>query len=236
MKKISNWAKKHKWQSWLLIAAIHVFLVYLAIYSSILLYLEDIVLPTSLFYLFLTIGGAAYLVYPIKGIKKGLFKSSFEKRKGLEFTIIISSFCMIFLMFNQLAHVNHQETRRPSQSEARTVILVPEAKKSTTNEVKKWLKKRHQKRVKRIKKLWQKSSNREQGLLIFSTLFLIFLAAIGVSFLGCSIGCNGLGALGFAIMLIKWTAIIFGLTAIIRNIVRKRKKPESPPPVSEDYP
>lgn len=228
MKQLSFWAKNNRYLSWVLIAALHVFLIYLAVYASVVLFLEDIVLPFNIWYASLGIAIAIYFFYPIKNVQKGWFKPTFFKRKGLDFTIVLASFFMILTLFNQLTLVNHQESRIPAtEAQAQNVILAPKAEKEVkNNRVKRWLKKRHQKRAERIKKHWEKFTDGQKVGLIILTLLVGLIAAYGVALLGCSLACSGSEVLGNIVFIGGWAAILIGVIVIIRNILKHKSTPE----------
>jgi hypothetical protein len=225
MKNLSLWAKNHKWQSWIIIAISHVLLFYLAVYMSAILFLEGIVLPASVWYISLGAGIIAYFFYPIRNSKMTLLKNSYKTRKRLEGVVLITGVLMTLTLFSQLTIVNHEEASTSiTNPYARNVVLVPNTKKGgVKTRVKRWIKKRHNKRVSRLQK---KSRQYNTVVKVMFSLLTLLVASLLVGFcmnLGCSLSCSGAVFLG---NLLYFGAIVIGILAIVL-LVKIWRKPKS---------
>ncbi|MGB0862292.1 MAG: hypothetical protein ACPGXZ_05205 [Saprospiraceae bacterium] len=214
MKNLSLWAKKHKWQSWIIIAVSQMLLFYWAIYMSAILFLEGIVLPASVWYISLGAGIIAYFFYPIRNSKMTLLKNSYKTRKRLEGIVLIAGIFMTLTLFSQLTMVNDEEANTSiTNPYARNVVLVPNTKKGgIKTRIKRWIKKRHSKRVDRLQK---KSRQHNTPVKVMFSLLTLLVASLLIAFcidLGCSLSCSGAVFLG---NLLYFGAIVIGILAIV---------------------
>ena len=100
MKKLSVWAKDHKWSARFIIVASFIVLNILGIITGVLLSSIGISIPIAVMLFFACAYGAAFIAYPSRSLKgKKLNAAAFYVRqKSCDLILAGSTFCMIVYM------------------------------------------------------------------------------------------------------------------------------------------
>ena len=101
MKHLSIWATRNRTKAQIILVFVNILLVALAILLGYLLNDTGIKLPRWSMYVFLVIIADSFLFYPIRHVKKGIFKNTYRKRKSLEFIFLFFSFLTITFAVNR---------------------------------------------------------------------------------------------------------------------------------------
>lgn len=243
MKKISYWAKAHKWRSWVIIIAAFSVLNTLGIVTGILLQQLEISVSVILVFISLFLYLAALIAYPSKSEKgKTLSRAAFYiKQKSCDFILVASTFGMIIYLSNHpdrlfqsyptISAAMKTEPSLPKDSLAKGYKSIKDfsaSMKDVNGNQLKWKerKKLLKEQIRDIKKSNGLTNGAKIGLIILSVLVAIGLIAL-VAALACDLSCSGSDAAA-AIVGIGGTAlVIFLLVLVIRNINKKKKKETS---------
>lgn len=218
MKKISLWAKHHKWTSRILI----VFILYplLNITGWMLgemFFLEGFLVPVNYGYI-LSLFFIALLFYYPTG-----FRNNYSRRKLFDFLLIATTFLFVFLSANNAGRLT-PETSLASTAHASLISansLDPSPGSST---IKKNEKKTLKKFIKNLRKKYKQASPATKGLLIFLTILVALGLAVGVASLSCSLACGGSEGLAYVVLFLGLGGIVFGAIAVIKRITKGKKK------------
>lgn len=232
MKKISFWAKQNPRVAVIFIVLLHIILAFLALYIGNALYKNNVILP------FFT----AVLALPLLAIialKYSAYRHIYSKRKLMEFSFFVICFFAVAVLANRLNVVS------PSPVYASSLGLkFSKDKKPTAGQILESLKYRDKSTLTRAEKrilktefktqfkkhLFAKLSGDKEASKRTWLIILAIVAALGVTVLlgalSCSIACGGADAAAVIVGVLGLAGIIWGTTAIIRNI--KRKHPRTP--------
>src|SRR5687768_5763666 len=103
MKKISFWSKNNPVKARIIIGISHLLIIMIAIFLGINSYVEDVRFSKTGLLLLATVFMVAYLLYPRKGIKEGLFKYSYRRRVKHDIVMLISFTFVLVIGVNQFA-------------------------------------------------------------------------------------------------------------------------------------
>jgi hypothetical protein len=242
MKKISLWGKNNPWKARIIIAVSHLLLTGMAIGLGIQSYLDDVRVSREMIEAFIIIFILAYFLYPIRGMKKGIFTHTYIRQKKHDFILAFSTFLFIGGATNQYAyeplavsdaqlHVVPVVYRLKEQQKAPSSIA---AKKDFRMALKSYVKdiKLQVKEMKRKKNngLSLPEGNYSKGglvaakvLLFLLTLSLAFFLFVGVASLACTLSCNGQEGAAVLVFIGGLSLIIFLMIISIRGIVRMGK-------------
>jgi hypothetical protein len=233
MKKISFWASKHIIASRLVITLIHVSLFILCDQLAHLFSLQNIMLPSSLLPIAISLLVAIVLVY--RSTTRGA--AGYYKRKGLEMlTALITCLAIITGLNNNAFLVNQEQSGYAATIETSSAAnsatsmakpSKPESRLSARAQIKEL-----KTQLKTFKRSLRHKSDTSDG-----NIFLIILMSVGLTFLlallSCSISCGGAEVLALLVFLVGLGAIIFLCISLINNEKRKKKKKETTPPVTQ---
>ena len=245
MKKISAWAKDHKWSARFLIIASIIVLNILGVITGVLLSSLGISIPVTVMLFFACAYGAGFIAYPFRSLKgKRLNATAFYfRQKTCDLLLAGSTFCMIVYLGNHPGRLFQYDTvfnaaiasspSLPKDSTVKTyksLTAFSAAMKDENGKLLKWKerKKLLKEQVRAIKNSTEPSKGGKTGLIILSVLVAIGLIYL-VAALACNISCGGSDA-GAVIVAIGGTAlIIWLLLVVIRKINgKKRKKMKEP--------
>ncbi|HET6994928.1 MAG TPA: hypothetical protein VFI06_08090 [Chitinophagaceae bacterium] len=237
MKKISLWARHHRFIAIISIAIIKLLLAFIAAYLGLLLLGMNIRLPFTVFFFALLLLIIAAIAYPSKHITRFTKKQFYVRQKTCDFIIAACSFVMIGtwvntnlpVTINTAAAATTATTITPTAEEILASLQYRD-KSTLTRQEKRILKAefKNQLKVYTVAKLkGQKNDAAKAGLII-----LTIVAALGllylVAALACSLSCNGSDAAAVIVGLLGLALVIWGTIAVIKRITRKPKKEQEP--------
>lgn len=234
MKKLAYWSKKNPIKAMIIIGLSHVLLVIIGIAMGIRTYLDEFPIPDGFLLLMVILFFTAYLFYPIRGLKTGIWKYSFSRRVKHDFILVMASTCVLAAGINNFAFQPLQnQVSQPQVS----LMIVPE-NIGGSGLVKKELRKSILSKIKQMRtdikqtlKLMktdvQKGNGQKAGLKILLILLTVLVAAAlwySVAALSCQISCSGNEGLATVVLLGGTTAILALTILVIVKIVRIGKK------------
>jgi hypothetical protein len=240
MRKISLWAKHHRFEAIAFIVIIKLLLAVIAFYLGSLLLELKFYIPFSVFIIALTVLITAALLYPSRRLSRLSKKKFYIRQKSCDFLIATCSFVMIGTLVNNNlpvpgATISSASTVTTSTTPTAEEILASlqyRDKSSLTKQEKRILKEEFKKQLNLFAKA-KIAGNKKDGanalwiiLTIIAALGLLYLVAA----LACSIACNGSDAAAIIVAVLGAAAVIWGAIAVIKRISRgpKNKKVDSP--------
>ena len=237
MKQISYWAKKHVWQTRLLIIGIYVLLNVIGIFTGKLLKEINIIIPQVYFTAFIICTIALWIWYPDKNAKKRISSSVLYARKKLfDFSLGTVTFLMIIYSGNNWEHLfiksqsanatNIFNTNKDSAIYNIPIIknFIASIKAMDVDKIGQREKLRIIKKQIKTIKSDKETSKGDKTLLIILSILVALALLIGLAALSCSIACSSSGALAIIVALGGTFLIIFFLVRIIKNINNPREK------------
>ncbi len=241
MKQISHWAKAHPIQSRWLIAASHILLSFLAVFSASLLYLNETIVPSWIIIFFAQVFFLAFFFYPKRSALKGWYKYSYARQKTHDFTLILS--CFLVLLLGVLSDLNQnnsslQETKVRAQLINYTSGLDYTTSAKKTKKIGAWkqfrqVRKQFKQELRQLKKTFKKQEESQRNWIKVLLTLLTIAVATGlillVAALSCSLSCNGMDGLGIMVLIVGWGAVIWlGILAIKKIVNKDWSKPKVP--------
>ena len=241
MKDISRWAKKHIWQSRLIIILIYVLLNAIGIFTGELLNELHVVIPELYLIVCIIFTITLWILYPSRQNTKARITTSalYVRRKLFDFSLGTVTFLMIIYAGNNWQHLFTKSESvqasniihlskdsaiydNPLIKNFISLIKGMDAHKLTQREKLRLLKDQ----IKTIKHDKDTSSTEKTLLIILSVIIALGLL-IGLAGLSCSISCSGSEGLALVVGLGGTFLIIFLLVRIIKHISDpSRKKKE----------
>ena len=218
MKKLSIWGKNNPRKARIIIALSHVLLVVSAFFLGLLTFVYDLALPIWLPIVLAHLFFVAYLLYPDKQAKKGVFAHSYLRQKTTDFVLTITYILAIAAGLNQWAFA---PTSGTIPVEAKGILMAQKIKpteeaaghkkskfsalKTPFQELKSQLKTLRDE----FKAAGDKEGAKGTKILLF---LLTFVVALGLAWLvaalACNISCSGQEGLA-------WVALILGLAGVV---------------------
>lgn len=240
MKRISFWAKTHKWSARIVIIVSYILLTAIALLIGKLLAGMDIFISAVAVFGFTSAYICAAILYPSKENKRsGKNASSFYlKQKSCDLLLAASTFCMIIFignrpesLFQKYSSLNATVITDPSMlkdSSSKSYKSISDFNKSMEDEngnLLKWKerKKLLKQQVKEIKKANDLSSGEKTLLVVLSALVAAGLLIL-VASASCSLSCNGSEGAAALVAIGGTAAVIVLLVIVIRAIYGKKKK------------
>jgi len=231
MRKISFWAARHAKIALTLAVVIKIILLFLACYTGIALYKQQIILPANSIYLTtLLILVLVIAIYPFQKNRSIAISKYYVRQKICDFVLPILSFVVITTMVN-----NVDTSRFSSVAFGSDIVHTPTAqeilssgktKGSFSKKEKRILKKEFFKQLKVYAAAKLRGDEKTSGEAWKITLAII--AAVGLSLLlagiVCSLACSGADALAVLVGVAGVAVIIWGLTALIKRIKKGPKE------------
>ncbi len=240
MKKISAWAKDHKWSARLLIILSFFVLNALGIAAGVLLSSLGISVPLWILVFFGCLYAAGFIGYPSRSIKKKWGTRSYARQKSCDLLLAGSTFFMIVCLANHpdrlfryggsLNAAVASSSSLPGDSSIKTYKSIPAFIASMKDEKGNTLKWKERKKllreqVKAIKRSTEPSEGGKIALIILSVIGALLLI-YAIAALACTLSCGGSDALAI-IVAIGGTALVVWLTiVVIKSITGKKKKKE----------
>lgn len=238
MKKISFWAREHKWLSRILIVLGFVALNATGIVTGILLKDIGVVLSSIVFLLFIIFYLFGILIYPLRSqTRRSAGNRFYKKQKTADVILAASAFFMIVYLSNRPDSLFRFETLRsmgaissslPKDSTATTyksITAFSASLKDKDGKILKWKEKKKllKEQVRGIKKAKDVSEGGKVGLIILSVVVALGLVYL-LGALSCSLSCNGSDAAALLVGVGGLALIIFLLVITIKAINHKNKK------------
>ncbi|MEO7393358.1 MAG: hypothetical protein ABIU11_00370 [Chitinophagaceae bacterium] len=247
MKKISIWAKNHKWSARILIVLSFGILTIAGITTGILLDSLNITIPAAVLTISFLIYFSGIIFYPSKLERKKINVILFyKKQKTCDFILAASTFFMLICISNgrfrsiqyfsplQAATASKPITPADSTVKAyKSIAAFSASLKNETGKVLKWKEKKKllKEQVRAIKKSGELSQGAKVALIILSVIVALGLLYL-VAALSCSISCGGSEAAAILVGAGGAVLVTFLLIITIRAILGKKKKkdiiPEEP--------
>jgi len=244
MKKISRWAKDHKWSARYIIIISHLILATLAVVTGVLLSSLNIAVSLSVLLFFIALYGIAFVLYPSRNKKKGFSDGNFYiRQKSCDFLLAASTFFMFVYMGNHpdrlfqygspLNATVVNNSSLPGDSAVRSYKTIAAFSAAMKNENGNTLRFKERKKllkaqIKGIRKSDELSRGAKVALIVLSAIVALFLL-YGVAALACSLSCNGSGAAALIVGIGGGALVIWLLFITIRSIMGgKRKNREEP--------
>lgn len=252
MKKISYWAKTHKWPARIIIVVSFIVLNALGIFIGILLNDLNISLSFISLLCFCFLYALGVFMYPSKREKgqKLSFAVFYIRQKSCDFILAASAFGMfiylgnhpekIFQGYSSLGATIEMNTSLPKDSLSKGYKKISEfsasLKDKDGNQLKwKERKKLLKEQIKGIKKSNDLSKGNKPLLIILSVIVALGLLTL-VASLACDLSCNGSDFLAAVVGLGGTALIIILFLAVLRSIQGKKKKKKAstnPQPVTQ---
>jgi hypothetical protein len=239
MRKISIWAKWHKWPARLLLVLSILLLNITGIVTGLMLNKLGLLLPASIFFLFLLLYFAAFILYPSRSQRKKLQPAVFYRRqKTCDMLLAAAAFCMFICISNDADPVKTWFSNFPAaaastplavtDSSLKTVKPIAAFVNSLKDENGKLLKWKERKKllkeqVRAIKNSGEMSKGEKTLLIILCVVVALGLLFL-VAGLACNLSCSGSDGAALLVGLGGSALIIFLAIIAIKAITGKRKK------------
>lgn len=223
LRKLSFWAKDHKWQSWFIIAIIHFFLVVSAVFLANAAFFTG--LSLNLYSLFVLIGiiVITFAIYPKKNTKSYTFKN----RKRADFALLTSGFLLVFSLFNVMVSEYEQKTTTTNPNAIQTILKpIPSnfGNESRLAKIRKRVKRKAYQKTQKLKVLWETKNEISKAFLITLALATTIFLGLLVTYLGAGLGSSGSTAAITLIFILGYGGIIVAAFFAIREVLRGRTK------------
>lgn len=240
MRKISFWAKNHKWPSRIIIVTSFIALNVLGIITGDLLNQLHISIPIGMMLGFMGVFLMAMIAYPAKRSKRIKLNPAafYLRQKTCDFILAATTFCMLLYLGNHpdrlfqfspsLNAAIKTESSLPGDSLTKSYRSIKEftvlMKDENRNDLKwKERKKLLKEQIKGIKKANELSDGEKTLLVVLSILVALGLIGL-ITALACNLSCSGSDAAAVLVGIGGTAVIVYLLVITIRSIYGKRKK------------
>ena len=238
MRKISLWAKYHRFEAVVSIVAIKIALAVIAFYIGSALLKMNFHIPVAVCIIALIVLVVAAWIYPSRRLTHFSKKQFYLRQKSCDFIIGACSFAMIGSLVNNnlpmpgaVSFASNVITITTPTAEEILASLQYRDKSSLTRQEKRILKEEFKKQIKiyAVAKVTGNKDNASKAVFIILTI----IAAIGLltllAALACSLSCNGSDAAAVIVGILGAAAIIWGTIVLVNRISRgPKKKTENP--------
>ncbi|MEM6964307.1 MAG: hypothetical protein AAF573_06050 [Bacteroidota bacterium] len=228
MKKITYWANENRKLSILILIILHFITFWIYYFLGAYLYLENVMLHPVWNLVSVLLFFVALLFYPIKNVRRGVFKDSFFRRKVWQSVAILSIAMMVTVFGNHRAKIHLGYEVPFAQPTALDIDKRSSAEKELSKKEKRSLKRQLRKKIRKgiwkLRKYKKAISKGQRTALEILTILIAFGLLILILVLSCHIACAG--SEGFALMFLigGWILTIFGTVVIFRILKRKTIK------------
>jgi len=240
MRKISYWAKRNPWKARIIIIVSHILLLLLAWYTGSALYAFKIILPGTLFLIFILYYLSAVFIYPTKNKKKFFSQRwHYVHQKACDFSLAAAAFGMMVCVANDpekyIPNINEAlgvavirpNTKNEKPTAAQILESLKTRNKSTlTREEKRILRQEFKIQMKKYVVAnirGNKTDGSDAGIIILAIVAALGLAYL-VGVLACNLSCNGNDGAAILVVILGTAAIGLGLYFLIRGLKRKRER------------
>lgn len=244
MRKLSYWAKAHKWPSRIIIIVSFIILNTLGVFTGNLLTQLNISIPLILMIAFFTTFLIAMIAYPSKIKKAKLGAVAFYiRQKTCDFILAATTFSMLaylgnhpdrlFQFYPTLNATVVNGSSLPTDSlrkEYKSIKEFTASMKDENGNNLKWKEKKSllKEQIKGIKKANDLSNGEKTLLAILSVLVALGLISL-ITVLACNLSCSGSDAAAVLVGVGGTALIVYLLVITIRSIYGKRKKQKRTP-------
>jgi hypothetical protein len=238
MKKYSIWSSRHPVQARMIIALCHIVLVILGITLGIVTYFEEVRISNRFSLFMVLVFSLAYILYPKRKVKEGVYKYSWARRIKHDFLMALSSSCILIAGINQYAF--NPLSQPVPQYQVRLMAAKPgivpvvfskkEARKDLKTQVRS-MKAEIKQQLKGMKAEWKENKTGQNVLKILLILFAIGIALFAwywIAALSCNLSCNGQEGAAVGVAVLGTLGIILLLIVSIRAIGRMGTTPPAP--------
>jgi hypothetical protein len=239
MKKISFWAKNHKWPSRIIIVLSIILLNAIGIEIGTLLNDLNVVIPLFIFFLLIILYLAGVIYYPSKAGKNRFTSAGFYRRqKTCDIILAASAFCMTIYISNDhfpgtkfftgLYATTPTKLISPADSTAKSyksIAAFSASLKGADGKSLKWKEKKKilKVQIRGIKKASDISTGGKIALIVLSVAVALGLLAL-IASLACDLSCSGSDGAAILVGVAGTALIIFLLVLAIKAITGKKKK------------
>lgn len=235
MNSIANWAKQHIAAARLLIALLHIYVFFSAIYLSQLLIDVGIFFTTNQA---IVIAAVGFCIIAIAELHRRKANNSIARKRLQRFRFLMMGICCTLLLvgfFSSLsvpknsvtnnalaAFTSAEKKEKPNyESYEDKQAFYKDLKAYYSTLSKKEMRKelRHQ-----FKELSRSSSTAGTIAIALLIILLVALALVGIVSLSCSLACDGQGGLAWLVLIGGTASVIFLTILLVRAIRRKAKK------------
>ena len=235
MKKYSIWSARNPEAARMIIAFCHIMLIALSIVFGIVTYFEDIKISNRFSLVMVLAFSLAYLLYPNRKAKEGLYKYSWSRRIKHDFVMALSYSCILVAGINQFSFqpLNTSAQDYPvrlmsvNPQIASEVHSHKEVRKENKLQVKS-IKAEIKKQLKSMKAEWKANNPNKSFLKIMLILLILSLAILlwsGIASLACSLSCGGQEGAAIIVFVVGTAAVILLMVIAIRATVRIGQPP-----------
>ena len=214
MLQLSYWAKDHPLKARWLIAILRVIIALLAVRCGLIFYVENVRFSNQYLAVALSIFAVGWFFYPYV-----LKKDNYLRQKCCDFLMGLGAFLIIACWGNRLPEIIIPHA---TAAPAFTVLKPIDRHLNFVQGVKQSFGKFIQYRLEKLEA--RKNRGLWIALIILGALLLLFFLIA----LACSIACNGMEALAFAVLLIGLVGIVYGCIFLIRRVLGKHRKALTP--------
>jgi hypothetical protein len=231
MKKLSIWAKDHPWPARLIIVISHILLFILAWDLGLRTASLDIYLSSFVAKFLGVLFCMACILYPIKGVTKGVFRHSYVRQKSADFVVLLTTFLMFTSVFNALFFSPVAVYWKAEPKVVQIVNKTTEVRENafpSMKDVKRAMKK-YEKQIRKdmraAKKRFKQQQN-DDGVKILLTILVvvgaIFLLGL-IGSLSCTLSCNGQEGLAGVVFVLGLGGVITLVVITMKAIWKKKK-------------
>jgi hypothetical protein len=235
MKKLSFWALMNPWKSQSLLVLCHLLLAGLAIYTGVLLFTMDVIVPKPFFYGGEILFFILLIAYPIRRARYKFWKTNFVRQKVMDVGMVFSYMLMVVSLANtdaRLAWNDAEDAPFVQQITAKENIKPAVAAAAEAPVLsRKALRQQFKSFVKSMKSRSDTPASNAGGIALI-ILFMIVLMYL-VAALACSVSCSGNGTGATLLLIGGWAAVIILGVYLIRQSKGKRKANYQPTPPKE---
>ena len=232
MKRLSYWALMNPWKSQTILVCCHLFVAALAIYTGVLLFSYDIIVPTSVLYAGEALFFTLLIGYPIRRARHKFWKTNFVRQKLMDVGFVLSYILMAVTITNTDARLAENDTENTPFVTA--IVLRENAKPMTIDAPKasvfskKELRKQFKSWVSSMKS--EAKTDKEVRRAVIGIIILMILLMLIIAALACSISCSNSGAGATLVLLGGWAIILLLGIGAIRKIKGKKAANYQPMP------
>ncbi len=230
MKNLSYWSKRNPIKARMIIGLFHILLIILGIMIGIRAYLDDIHISSGSLFLMVNVFFIAYMLYPKRGHKQGIFTYSYGRRVRHDFLLVLSSTWVLASGINNFAFQPSQN--KLPQPQVSLMVAKMDAIDDMTS--KKEFKFGVLKRIKeyrtaikqQLKSMKADHQAKDDSKIVLKVL-LITLILLGAIFsigmigaLSCSISCSGNEGLAIVVFIGGAAAVVWLSVFLISKILK----------------
>jgi len=240
MKKISLWARHHRWQTRFLILVIYIALNLTGLFLGDVLFASGVVISSFVIYAVCFVFLMGLILYPSRK-DKASYKNFYHRQKLNDFILGATTFLLIVSVGNHynasqsLSHSPFQSVYAIASTTASTEPNKIEDPAKTIVKKKKGIKNLRQKlkeNIRLLRKEYKDASKGEKTALIILSVIIALGLLLLLGSLSCSISCSGSEGGAIVVAVLGTGLIIFLLVRVIKRINRGKPEKEKTPVTS----